>query len=332
MVEVVRCERKTVVLARSSLGCLSGVATVNLTAGCAHGCLYCYARGYSIYPGDGKIRLYVNTVDKLRDELRRRRSTPRAVYFSSSSDVFQPVSEVLEMAHEVLELLLTSGTRLAFLTKGRIPRRHMELLCSHASLVRAHIGLTTLNQGVLGVFEPCAAPAEVRLAQAAELLAAGIPTQVRLDPILPGLTDDWDTLDALCSALAEIGVEHVAASALFLRPALARSLKRNVRDRAMLRRLLGGFATGGRLGIYAGRSWVTALPARTRRELFDRLKDAARRHGIEAHVCACKNPDLAARPCKITGGSATPPDQWKQLVLFDRRPSPRAPVEPGGHP
>ena len=173
VIEVIRSQRRSAVLTRSSLGCLSGVATVNLTAGCAHGCLYCYARGYSIYPGDGKVRLYVNTAAKLRDELRRRRRKPRAVYFSSSSDLFQPLPEILDMAYEALGLLVRSGTPLAFLTKGRIPRRHMRLLTSHAPLVRAQIGLTTLNHRILGTFEPHAAPAEVRLAQAERLLAAG---------------------------------------------------------------------------------------------------------------------------------------------------------------
>ena len=306
-------------LTRSSLGCLSGVATVNLTAGCAHGCLYCYARGYSVYAGDGKVRLYVNTATKLRDELRRRRRTPRTVYFSSSSDLFQPVPEVLDLAYDVLELLVNSGTRLAFLTKGSIPRRHMRLLTSHAPLVRAQIGLTTLNQHILKTFEPYAAPAQVRLAHAEELLAAGIPTHVRLDPILPGLSDDRETLDALCASLAEIGIKHIAASPLFLRPVIAASLKRGLRDREVLRRLLRAFASRERLGIYAGQSSVTALPLQTRRGLFDRVKKAADKHGMETHICACKNPDLAAGCCKIAGRSPAPAEGWKQLVLFQGR-------------
>jgi DNA repair photolyase len=317
MIELIRAQRKSAVLTRSSLGCLAGVATVNLTAGCAHGCLYCYARGYSIYPGDGKVRLYANTARKLRDELRRRRK-PRAVYFSSASDLFQPVPEILDLAYEVLELLVQSGAHLAFLTKGRIPRRHMELLTSHAPLVRAQIGLTTLNERVLRAFEPCAAPAEGRLAQAEELLSRGIPTQVRLDPILPGLTDDRRSLDALCSVLAEIGIRRIAAGVLFLRPVVTRSLRWRLRDREMLRRLTQEFARGSRLGIYAGRSAVTALPAQRRRELFSRLQRIANRHGIEAHICACKNPDIAAGCCHIAGRPLTPTANWRQLVLFDR--------------
>jgi len=46
MTEVIRAERKAAVLTPSSLACLTHVPTVNLTAGCAHECHYCYARGY----------------------------------------------------------------------------------------------------------------------------------------------------------------------------------------------------------------------------------------------------------------------------------------------
>lgn len=47
MVTVLPAVRKTRVLTPSSLACLAHMPTVNLTAGCAHGCLYCYTRGYS---------------------------------------------------------------------------------------------------------------------------------------------------------------------------------------------------------------------------------------------------------------------------------------------
>ena len=105
MVTVIKAERKSAVLTPSSLACLSIMPTINLTAGCLHDCIYCYIRGYSNYPGESAIVLYENTLDKLRDELRRRRAKPHAVYFSPSSDLFQPAQEVLELSHAVLEFL-----------------------------------------------------------------------------------------------------------------------------------------------------------------------------------------------------------------------------------
>ena len=184
MAQVIRIERKSAVLTPSSLACLAHVPTVNLTAGCAHECRYCYARGYLTHPGEGKITFYTNTLAKLREELRRKRKKPTTVYFSPSSDPFQPVPEVLNMAYDVFRFLLESEIGVAFVTKGRIPERHRNLLAAHAPLVQGRIGLITLDPGTAAAFEPGAATPEVRLAQAAELIGARVPVEARLDPIL----------------------------------------------------------------------------------------------------------------------------------------------------
>jgi DNA repair photolyase len=301
MTQVIPIERKSAVLTPSSLACLAHVPTVNLTAGCAHECRYCYARGYLTYPGEGKVRFYTNTLAKLREELRRKRKKPTTVYFSPSSDPFQPVSEVLDMAYDVFGFLLESEIGVAFVTKGRIPERHRDLLAAHAPLVQGRIGLITLDAAVVAAFEPGAAKPEVRLAQAAGLIVAGVPVEARLDPILPGVTDGADCLEPLCAALARIGVRRIAASVLFLRPAVIGSLLRHVEDKMMLNRMLDHFASAVPLTIRADNSRVRALPTGARLEIVERLKSIAHCHGLEVLVCACKNPDISSGSCQISG-------------------------------
>jgi len=316
MVEVVHAERRSAVLTPSSLACLAHVPTVNLTAGCAHECRYCYARGYQTHPGEGKVRFYTNTLAKLREELRRKRKKPTTVYFSPSSDPFQPVPEVLKMAYDVFRFLLESEIGVAFVTKGRIPERHHNLLAAHALLVQGRIGLITLGPAVAAAFEPRAAMPEVRLAQAAELIGAGVPVEARLDPILPGVTDGADCLEPLCAALARIGVHKTAASVVFLRPAVIGSLRRHVENKLMLNRLLDCFARGERLAIHAGNSRVLALPASVRLEIMERLKSIARRYSLEVLVCACKNPDISSGSCHISGRWPPAVRGGSQLGLF----------------
>jgi DNA repair photolyase len=317
MGNIARVERKSAVLSPSSVACLAHMPTINLTAGCAHGCLYCYAQGYCSYPGRGNLRVYVNTVAKLRDELARRRKKPAAVCFSPSSDPFQPVHEVLDLAYDVLELLFRSGIGVILLTKGRIPLRHMDLLTAHAPLVRAQVGLITLDEQVLRVMEPHAAPASVRLQQMRGLIEAGVETRARLDPILPGLTDDPQMLHELCAALSDAGVKDVSASPLFLRPALARVLRTQAKRYGRLRRVLAAFTGGKWLRIRTGPSAVFALPAARRRQLFAWLTAIAQQYGIRVHVCACKNPDLADDSCVVATESSPAAAVAKQLVLFD---------------
>jgi DNA repair photolyase len=316
MTQVILVERKSAVLTPSRLACLAHVPTVNLTSGCAHECRYCYARGYLTHPGEGKVRFYTNTLAKLREELRRKRKKPATVYFSPSSDPFQPVPEVLNMAYDVFKFLLESGIGVAFVTKGRIPEPHRNLLAAHAPLVQGRIGLITLDPGTAAAFEPGAATPKVRLAQAAELVGAHVPIEARLDPILPSVTDGADCLEPLCQALARIGVRKIAASVLFLRPAVIGALRRHVKDKRMLGRLLDRFASSEPLAIHAGNSRVRALRTSARLEIIDRLKSIADRYGLEILVCACKNPDISRGSCHISGRWPPATRGGSQLGLF----------------
>jgi len=125
MFEVVQQERKSAVLTPSELPCLGSIPTVNLTSGCAHGCLYCYARSYSGHPGEGRIVVYSNTLEKLRRELPRKRTKPALVYFSPSTDVFQPLEPVQDLAYDIFSFLFENGVGIAFVTKGEIPERNV---------------------------------------------------------------------------------------------------------------------------------------------------------------------------------------------------------------
>lgn len=158
MAVLIPTERKSTILTPSGLACLSAVATVNLTAGCLHGCAYCYTRGYSIYPGDQVVKLYTNLPEKLADELKRKRKLPERVYFSPSSDLFQPHEGIRQIALRVLSLLLTRGIRIAFLTKGVITEPIFDLFAEHANLVSAQIGLISTDESLLCRWEPHAAP------------------------------------------------------------------------------------------------------------------------------------------------------------------------------
>ena len=316
MVQLIATQRIAPVLASSKLPCLGRMPTINLTAGCAHGCLYCYAQGYCSYPGREKVVLYSNLLEKLRAELPRKRHRPAAVSFSPSCDPFQPVPEVLDLAGDVLELLLDSGIGVVFLTKGKIPRRHMELLAAHAPLVRAQIGLVTLDRSIVRVMEPRTASPKVRLEQMRQLTVAGVATAARLDPILPGLTDDPDALHALCAAVAETGVKEISASTLFLRPAIVGTLWRELPRSRRFARLLSAFAQGKRLKILPNQGSILALPAARRRKIFDWLTAIARQYGLTVHVCGCKNPDIAAGSCNMAGPWAASPVVERQLALF----------------
>lgn len=313
MVTMRRAVRRSPILTPSSLACLSALPTINLTAGCAHDCAYCYIQGYSAYPGKSTVVFYDNTIEKLKAELARTNHRPAAVFFSPSSDLFQPVPAVLAMSHDVLELLLREGIGVSVLTKGAIPKETLLLLARHAGLVRFQVGIITIDEIVASQMEINAAPARVRIEQIRQLIDSGISVEARVDPILPGITDGQDSLRALFEQLAAAGVRQAAASVLFLRPAIIAALTRTV-PADTLRLLLGAYGVRNRVPIRTStRALVNALPRSLRQEMFKRVRDAAAERGISISICACKNPDLATGTCNIAGS-------FPRLRAGSRRP------------
>lgn len=306
MVTVVHVDRKSTALKPSSLACLSHIPTINLTSGCAHGCLYCYANGYSAHPGKDKVMIYGNILRRVEEELDRKRTKPHAVYFSPSSDLFQPVPEVLELCHSVLEFLLRKDIGIAFITKGYIPEKTMKLLLSHADKVRAQIGIITVKENMRRIFEPNTASASKRLEQMARMVTGGVATEARIVPILPGFTDDAVCLDNLFRSIADTGVKRSAISTLFLRPAIAESLKRGISDQTMLETLLNLYKGTRRLPTHAVNSSVAVLPLPKREEIYARMKKIASNYFIDLSICACLNTEINCGTCNITGRWPTP--------------------------
>lgn len=226
---------------------------------------------------------------------------PAFVYFSPSTDVFQPVEAVLSLTYDIFAFLLAQKIGIAFVTKGVIPAEHMALFQIHAGQVRAQIGLISLDSAILQIFEPGCAPVDVRLRQIERLIQMAIETEVRLDPILPGLTDDPKTLDELFRALSALGVKRVALNVLYLRPVLFKILRDRIVDKHMGERLVQRYVPGMKIRVCDDRFSQIALPRAEREEIFGRVISLAQAYGIKCHCCGCMNPDISNGNCNLTG-------------------------------
>jgi DNA repair photolyase len=299
MVDVIVGHRKSNVLVPSALRCLSRIPTINITSGCAHGCIYCYSRGYSQYPGEGRIILFSNTAEKVKDELKRKRKKPAAVYFCPSCDPFQPVAEVLEQTYQTMKILLEYSIGIQFVTKARAPDEFIELFEKHKGLVCGQVGLTTIEDKIRKIFEPEAASVTKRLETVKELLDAGVGLSVRADPLIHGVTDSDEQIQNLCGVVVKNGIKEIAVSYLFLRPAIRKSCEKNIKDKALLQNVLSPYAEGERLSIDARNSQVLALPKKLREKSFKRIRKIALGYGIKIRVCGCKNRDITNESCNI---------------------------------
>jgi len=305
-------QRKSNVLVPSSLRCLSGMPTINITSGCAHGCLYCYGSGYPTYPGEGKILLYANIAEKVSDELKRKRKKPRAAYFCPSCDPFQNLPEVLKLTYQTMEILLKNNIGVQFVTKARVPDRFVSLFEKYPSLVCGQVGLITADDSLRRIFEPNASPVSERVSCLKKLAEAGIEISLRADPLIHGVTDSDKQIRALCEIASQNGLAEIAVGYMFLRPPIRRSLARSIGERDLLQKVLEPYSNGKWLEMVSSNSKVLVLPREMRAKSFERIKRIAGKYGVTIRLCGCKNPDITTESCNITR-----PVDNRESSLFD---------------
>lgn len=182
--------------------------SLNPYKGCAHACTYCYAREYHARMGrdtgagfDREVDVKVNFADVLRSELRRLRLRELAA-LGTGTDPYQPCEGRYRITRKTLQALCDSPLPLVVITKGSLIVRDIDLLARLSRLVdvRVCLSIPTVDVEVSRRAEPGAAPPRARLEAVRRLRAAGIDAGVLAAPVLPGLTDDDASLEAVAAA------------------------------------------------------------------------------------------------------------------------------------
>ncbi len=179
----------------------------NPYTGCAHNCIYCYA---TYIPRFNQLRLKKDLFKKLERDLQELPSNA-LISMSNSSDPYPPAERSLEITRRCLEIMKDYDVRLLVVTKSDIVTRDIDLLSEMRSAVS--ITLTCLSNSIASKIEPNAPKPEKRIEALRKLKDAGVPVILRLDPIIPFLTEN----EALKVLEACDFVDHVVTSTLKLR-------------------------------------------------------------------------------------------------------------------
>jgi len=294
MFRLLPIERRSEVLKRSVFGCLRDVPSINITKGCLHSCVYCYARGFPEAPPEKEVHVYKNLPEVLERELSRKKRLPSWISFSTASDAFQDIDDVLKITYSCMKLILERGTGISFLTKGYIPDDFVELFKKYSKMVKARIGIVSLDDGYKRLFEPFSASSVGRLQNIKRLIGAGIEVSVRIDPVIPSITDSEKDIDDLLRELYKAGVKEVSVSSLVMRPSIIDTFKK-LQNQVFWRILK----------LYRGEPWqrvITSartrlLPLELRRTIYRRFRETGKRYGLIVRICGCKNPDLPWEFC-----------------------------------
>lgn len=270
--------------------------SLDLTAGCEHGCLYCPFQRYQAL-------------------VLRRRHGGRALARRLSLQRFvahpDPPSELLLSAHTdpcapaaraglvcVLQHVLPRGVRVEVVTKGVVPARALELLAAAGERADLSVGVASLDVRRNAMLEPGCPPASERLDNLRRARACGLDRlTARLDPLLPGVDDEPGRLRPLLDEVARLGGRAVVAGHLFLtarthRPAL-RALP-----------LLGAASLECTDRSPVCGTHVLSVPLARKLELLAWLRGECAVRGLRFATCGCK--DLRLRDAGV-GAVCAPP-------------------------
>jgi DNA repair photolyase len=287
--------RRGKVLTPAHFGCLDGIPTLNITNGCIFQCAYCYARGYSQAPKKGEIYLYTNLPNLLEDELRRKKIIPPWIILNTSSDCFQPHPDILRITDDVIRILLDHGIGISFLTKGVIPKRFFDLFAKFPKKILVQIGLVSFSERYWKGYEPHTPSPEQRIENIQNLKQVGIYPEIRIDPIIPFVTDTEEEMESLFIKLEALGVKRVTLSYLHLRPAIQQQLMKELSP--LHQRIIESCFRTQEWKTVGSSSKTKLLPRRIRERGYERMRKIAKGFGITALICQCKNPDLKGDLC-----------------------------------
>ncbi len=173
-------------------------ATLNPYRGCEHGCIYCYARPTHEYLGlsagldfETKIFAKPDAPKLLAEKLQSPGWQPRIIFLSGVTDPYQPIERKLCITRGCLEVLVEFCNPVSFITKNHLVTRDIDLLSQLAAkqAVSVNISITTLDRKLARLMEPRASTPPMRLRAIENLEKAGIPVNVMIGPVLPGLTE-----------------------------------------------------------------------------------------------------------------------------------------------
>jgi DNA repair photolyase len=201
--------------------------SLNPYRGCLHGCHYCYARATHPYLGlnadddfETKIVVKTNMVEVLRQELSKPSWTRERVAIGTATDAYQPCEGRYRLTRRCLETLSDHDTPVSIVTKATLILRDLDLLAELAQGPGAtvYFTITTLETELWRVIEPGTPPPLKRLQVMNRLSEAGVPCGVFLAPILPGITDSVESIEAVAATAKAHGAASFGSAVLRLAP------------------------------------------------------------------------------------------------------------------
>lgn len=201
---------------------------LNIYRGCQHRCRYCFAHySHQWLQSDAfydEIFVKVNIAEILNGELSGPVSAGQAIAVGGVTDSYQPVERRYRLMRDVLRVLIRQPVPTVLVTKSDLVLRDLDLISvlARKTTVYAGISLSSVDDTLGRILEPGAALPSERIRALRELQRIGCNTTVLYMPVVPGLTDRPEQIDAVYAAAAAARFDTVLPGLLGLQGRTAR--------------------------------------------------------------------------------------------------------------
>ncbi|MGZ5596855.1 MAG: PA0069 family radical SAM protein [Usitatibacter sp.] len=209
---VISIERAKSVISRHDSPDVGFAQSINPYRGCAHGCVYCFARPTHAYLGlspgldfETRLTAKVNAAERLREELAKPGYKCEVLTIGVNTDAYQPIERRQRITRSILEVASETNHPVSLITKSALIERDLDLLAPMAKkrLVAVTLSVTTLDHSISMKMEPRTSAPARRIEAIRRLSEAGIPVNVNIAPVIPFLTDS--ELEPIMEAAAKAG-------------------------------------------------------------------------------------------------------------------------------
>ena len=190
--------------------------------GCQHGCEFCYCRErkYAPYDDIGDFPYVIKVKENAPELLRRALAkNPRGAIAVGD---YQPLERKFLISRQLLQVCLELDFPVFMLERSPLVLRDLDLIREIARRSYATVAFSVIHTAQsphaeqLDRMEHLAPRPAGRFAAMEKLAAAGVRTGICLMPILPGLGDTRENLEAVIRRTADSGGQFVLASPLTL--------------------------------------------------------------------------------------------------------------------
>jgi len=266
---------------RDERECTSERMLINPYNGCANDCLYCYAKSYGGYFRDHREEGLV-TVFKDFDKVVASQLDSLGVascgYLSPVTDPFQGLEEIYHLSMSLVRVFTERRLPIEFITKSRVPPGVLELM-SRQEHSFGQISITTIDEKKRRILMKEGAPTDELWEQVTAIRRHGMHAVVRIDPIIPFVTDSRDELRELLLRVCDRGACHVVASVMDVPVGMAPRILDGLRG-------FGAGTVGNLRKLYCEKIWGSLnASAPYRRDLFSFLRRECDRLGVTFALC-----------------------------------------------